>query len=203
MLIAHVEQDGVWLVRGGMHRIAQALATVLASCGGTLRTDAEVAEIAVSGGRVAGVRLASGEMVEADHVVANADVAALSTGLFGAAAAKAVPPTEKVERSLSAVTWSTVAPASGFPLVRHNVFFSRDYPAEFDEIFRAGRLPREPTIYVCAQDRDDTPHADDGTPERLFCLVNAPARGDTRALHRIGDRCNARRRRFASSHAAD
>jgi 1-hydroxycarotenoid 3,4-desaturase len=56
------------------------------------------------------------------------------------------------------------------------VFFSGDYRAEFDAIFRDGTLPNDPTIYVCAQDR-----LDDSTvsrPERLLVLANAPARGD-------------------------
>jgi 1-hydroxycarotenoid 3,4-desaturase len=74
------------------------------------------------------------------------------------------------------------ARAGGFPLLRHCVFFSRDYPAEFADLFRAGRLPSAPTVYVCAQDRGaaDAP-APDG-PERLLCLVNAPPHGDSRPL---------------------
>jgi 1-hydroxycarotenoid 3,4-desaturase len=70
-----------------------------------------------------------------------------------------------------------VAETEGFPLVRHTVFFSSDYPAEFDAIFGASRLPGEPTVYVCAQDRDDS-GAHPGGPERLLCLVNAPPVGD-------------------------
>ena len=31
----------------------------------------------------------------------------------------------------------------GFPLLRHNVFFSEDYPDEFERIFAAGGLPDE------------------------------------------------------------
>jgi 1-hydroxycarotenoid 3,4-desaturase len=61
--------------------------------------------------------------------------------------------------------------------VRHNVFFSRDYAAEFEAIFAQQRLPEEPTVYVCAQDRGDDGGVPDG-PERLLCLVNAPPRGD-------------------------
>ena len=43
------------------------------------------------------------------------------------------------------------------------------------------RLPTSPTVYVCAQDRDDACVAS-GAPERLFCIVNAPANGDTHAF---------------------
>ena len=73
-----------------------------------------------------------------------------------------------------------VADASDFPLAHHTVFFSDDYPAEFEHIFRRRRLPHSPTVYVCAQDRD-AGGTSDGGPERLFCLVNAPPDGDRRA----------------------
>ena len=71
------------------------------------------------------------------------------------------------------------APTAGFPLLRHNVFFSNDYAGEFDDVFRRDRLPATPTVYVCAQDRDAA-GAHDGAAERLLCLVNAPPSGDRR-----------------------
>ncbi|MDE2327953.1 MAG: CrtD protein, partial [Rhodospirillales bacterium] len=85
-------------------------------------------------------------------------------------------------RSLSAVTWQVVAHARGFPLSHHNVFFSRDYPAEFAAL-AAGTLPPDPTIYVCAQDRtpDRAPRNPDPAAERLLVLVNAPPLGDRAA----------------------
>jgi 1-hydroxycarotenoid 3,4-desaturase len=70
------------------------------------------------------------------------------------------------------------ARAEGLGLLRHSVFFSSDYRAEFDSIFRHRRLPAEPTTYICAQDRDDEGETDRGPyggPERLLILVNAPA----------------------------
>jgi 1-hydroxycarotenoid 3,4-desaturase len=116
---------------------------------------------------------ADGERIEADAVITNADATALHAGLFGQPAARAVPRPQG-ERSLSAVTWCMEARAEGFGLLRHSVFFSSDYRAEFDSIFRHRRLPAEPTTYVCAQDRGDDAAAPDG-PERLLVLVNAPA----------------------------
>ncbi len=182
MLVAHVEQDGVWLVQGGMHRLAAALAEVANEQGAVFSYGAEVAEILVSGGRTAGVRLATGEQIAADAVIANADVAALSAGRFAAAAAAAVPRIPAGGRSLSAVTWAMVARAEGFPLLRHTVFFSRDYAAEFDALFRSARLPGEPTVYICAQDRDDAGTVPEAGEERLLCLVNAPPTGDRHDL---------------------
>ena len=181
MLVAHVEREGVWLVEGGMHRIARALAD-LAQCHGVEITyDAEISEILTEGGAVSGVKLASGDTISAAAVVSNSDVSAVATGLFGANVSKAANGTTPSERSLSAVTWSMVARPVGFPLLRHTVFFCDRYQDEFSDIFSARRLPRAPTVYICAQDRGASADgAAPGGPERLFCLANAPATGDAR-----------------------
>jgi 1-hydroxycarotenoid 3,4-desaturase len=131
----------------------------------------------VTNGRAAGVVLTTGEHIAADAVLANSDIAALTTGLLGPAVRSAVPETKPDQRSLSALTWSLIARAEGFPLIRHSVFFSRDYAAEFDDLFKRRRPPAEPTVYICAQDRDDSDQSPTG-PERLLCLINAPATGD-------------------------
>jgi 1-hydroxycarotenoid 3,4-desaturase len=182
MLIAHVEQEGVWLVEGGMHRLAQTLADIAQGLGARLHFGAPVAEILVDGGRARGIRLASGDLVAAPTLVFNGDVAALATGALGDEARRSVPPVDPASRSLSAIIWNLVAETEGFPLLHHTVFFSRDYQAEFDTIFRDGRPPGEPTVYICAQDRDDQGDGPAGAPERLLCLINAPPLGDSRPL---------------------
>lgn len=180
-LIAHVEQLGVWTVEGGMFELATALRRVASERGVVLRCGAEVAEIAVHGGKVRGVVLADGEAIAADAVIVNGDVGAVADGQLGAAAAAAVRRPAADRRSLSALTWAAVAPVQGWPLLRHNVCFSRDYAGEFREL-AAGRLPTEPSVYICAQDRGDALAGDvsytaDAGPQRLLILVNAPPRG--------------------------
>jgi 1-hydroxycarotenoid 3,4-desaturase len=177
MLVAHVEREGVWSIEGGMHGLARALADCSTSFGARIRYGQEVREVLTSFDRASGVRLASGERIAADAVIVNADVAAVANGLFGIAprrAAAAIPPRA---RSLSAMTWSMVAKTEGFQLNRHNVFFSRNYEAEFNSIFARNTTPHDPTVYVCAQDRDDD-NAVDGSEEKLLILINAPANGD-------------------------
>jgi 1-hydroxycarotenoid 3,4-desaturase len=181
MLVAHVEQSGVWLVQGGMHAVARAIEAAAAARGVAFRYGAEVTEILSHGGRARGVRLAEGEVLRADAVIANADVAALGAGRFGAAAARVVDAVPRHQRSLSAITWAMHVRTQGFPLLRHNVFFSADYPREFAELTDRASLPTEPTVYVCAQDRGDAEAALEG-PERLLVLINAPPRGDYRPL---------------------
>ena len=193
MLIAHVEQEGVWTVDGGMYALAQALAQLATDYGVELRFSAPVAEIEVKNGKAVGVRLASGEHVPAEAVLVNADAAALAAGTFGRAAMSAVAPIPARARSLSAVTWAIRAPASGLALARHNVFFSGDYAAEFQTLSRDRAMPHDPTIYLCAQDRFEPEKPDALGPQRLLALINAPADGDDRPLSRSEiDACQTR-----------
>jgi 1-hydroxycarotenoid 3,4-desaturase len=192
LLVAQVEMDGVWSVDGGMHALACALAALAQERGATLRYGTAVDEILVRDGRACGVVLAGGERLESDSVVFNGDVHALASGCLGDAVAPAVDRVPYAARSLSAVTWSMHARTRGFPLESHNVFFDDDYASEFRDIFGAGRLPSKPTVYVCAQDRvgngidpalpDAGSSLATGGRERLLCLVNAPASGDSRPL---------------------
>ncbi len=180
MLVAHVEQEGVWLLRNGMHQLASALHRLAVDLGVEFRFDCELRKIETANGRVHSVRGADDETLNCSAVICNADPAALPAGLFGDPVRTAVAERRPDERSLSAVTFSLRGTTSGFPLLHHNVFFSLDYPREFEDIFVQGRLPREPTVYICAQDRGDTTALAPHESERLFCLVNAPAVGDRR-----------------------
>ena len=180
VLIAHIEQDGVWAVEGGMHRLAVAIAKLAAERGVTFRYESQVAEVLVKKGHATGLRLSTGEQIEADAVVINADARALTAGLFGRDASHAAPKTKSGTASLSALTWNIVAPTHGFPLLRHNVFFSENYAAEFDDIFQRNQLPTNPTVYVCAQDRTDQDSALSTSEDRLLYLVNAPPIGGIR-----------------------
>lgn len=179
MLVAHVERVGVWYVEGGMHALARAIAALATASGVAFRYGAKVAKIATAGGRVREVMLEDRERLEADAIVLNADVAALTSGIFGASLCAAAPRTARKDRSLSAVTFAMTARTSGMPLVRHNVAFSRDYRGEFDAIASRDRTPDDPTVYVCAQDRTDGDGPLEGR-ERLLALINAPASGDAR-----------------------
>ena len=176
MLIAHVEQDGVWRVRGGIFRVALALRTLAERVGARFRFGAAMREIVVERGRAVGIVLESGERLDADAVVFNGDVSALPDPQ------RPVPVTTRANRSLSAVTWCLRARATGFDLAHHNVFFAEDYSDEFAAIFRRREIAANPTVYLCAQDRGEAADRIEGAPERLLALVNAPADGDVAPL---------------------
>ncbi len=149
-----------------------------------LRFRQRVARIVVENGRAAGVETDEGERIAADAVIWNGDAAALGDGSAGPEAARAVAATP-AGRAIS------LGPHLGDDGARRRAFrsfattcsFRATTRSEFDDIFGRSRLPGGPTVYVCAQDRDEAaspaePHAE----ERLFCLVNAPTRPADRPL---------------------
>jgi 1-hydroxycarotenoid 3,4-desaturase len=179
MLIAHVEQSGVWYVEGDMSQLAVQLAALAQRRGAIIRCGQSVKHIQTRGGRVTGVETVSGEVISSDALICNADNNALAAGLFGVSPRRSVHATADHARSLSAITWNMLANVEGFELAHHTVFFGVDYRKEFVEIFRESRVPSCPTIYICAQDRRDTGAVKSHPPlERLLCLINAPAIGD-------------------------
>ncbi|WP_233205218.1 1-hydroxycarotenoid 3,4-desaturase CrtD [Alkalicaulis satelles] len=178
MMIAALEQQGVWFVDGGMTQLSRAMAGLARALGAQLRYDTKAEAVLTAHGRVSGVRLAGGEIIAARAVLANGDPDALRAGCLGPAAAQAMAPAHG-PRSLSAVVWTGVGEAEGFALERHNVFFSGDYRAEFGALFDEQRMPDDPTIYICAQDRGAGP-APRGA-ERFLILINAPPDGERRA----------------------
>jgi 1-hydroxycarotenoid 3,4-desaturase len=162
-----------------MHTIATALVELAQKRGAEFRFQTEAQAVLTKSGRACGVQLVSGEFVPCDAVIVNADIGAVASGLLGPQIAHTVPPLSRRRRSLSAVTWALLAETGGFPLVRHCVFFSHNYAAEFEQIFKRRQLPLTPTVYVCAQDRSASAHSALRGAERLLCLVNAPPSGDS------------------------
>ena len=128
---------------------------------------------------ISGVELGDGTTLNSPLVVFNGDVDALGQGMLGLKGRTGISLYAN-NRSLSAVTLCCVADVGQAPLIHHNVFFSRDYEAEFVTSIKKVRLPDEPTIYICAQDRgdEDTPRWD-----RLLVLINAPGRADVRGIN--------------------
>ncbi|WP_299680804.1 1-hydroxycarotenoid 3,4-desaturase CrtD [uncultured Roseobacter sp.] len=170
-LIWQAEAAGVWVVQGGMHRLTEALTKLVQSRGVHLKRDAHVDQIVVKERRAVGVELGD-ELLSADTVVYAGDPRALATGSMGEDLKIVAPQTAKLPRSFSARVHSFAATPQGPPLAHHNVFFADDPQAEFDDLM-AGRIPRDPTLYLCAEDRgQDHPPP---TLERFEIISNAPA----------------------------
>lgn len=168
-LIWHAERSGVWAVKGGMYCLAEALEALAVRHGAVFHYGATITSIAEHAGGQA-VRC-GGDTHTADIVVFNGDPRALAQGHLGDTVTSAVKRSHVEPRSLSAAVYAFAATPSRSDLSHHNVFFGDDPHAEFDPIAK-GLLPRDPTLYVCAQDRGAgaTPKG----AERFEIIMNAP-----------------------------
>ncbi|WP_342748332.1 phytoene desaturase family protein [Roseovarius mucosus] len=123
-LIWQAEAAGVWVVRGGMHRLAQSLATLASAHGAQFHYGTHVARIETEGPQVRGVTLGDGTRLAADFIVFNGDPRALASGLLGPAATAVAPPdNETAAQPLGA----------GLGLCRHAL---RSRPGTSQRIFR-------------------------------------------------------------------
>ncbi|MFN2307905.1 MAG: 1-hydroxycarotenoid 3,4-desaturase CrtD [Paracoccaceae bacterium] len=164
-LVSHAEASGVWRVEGGMQALPRAIADLARARGATFHYNTPVTALQrdTHGWTV---KTANGPH-HASGVIFNGDPRALNDGRLGPQVTKAVPDSATTPRSLSAVVLSFAATAQGTDLSHHNVFFSDTPNAEFTPI-RAGRLPDDFSLYLCAQD------AHKGGLGRFEVILNAP-----------------------------
>src|SRR5690606_40130243 len=141
---------GMWYPVGGIYSIVEDMVLLAGEMGVRLRTSAPVERICVDGGRVRGVRLQSGEEVQADVVVSNADLPYTYREL--------IEPEHRRRYSDSRLDRMQYA-CSGYILylgvnrtydhLRHqSLYFSEDYRANLDAIFKTGTLPAEPSFHL-------------------------------------------------------
>lgn len=83
MLVAHVEQDGVWVPDGGMHGVARALQGIAEGLGVTFKTGECVGRLVTSDNTVTGVEMAGGQTLSCEAVVFNGDFSAIANGQLG------------------------------------------------------------------------------------------------------------------------
>lgn len=166
-LIPYVEFGlGAWYARGGMYEIPRALERLARELGVEIRAENEVEEIIVENKRAGGVKT-GGDEIRADIVVSNADAVETYRRLLP------VKKFQNREPSCSGFVLLLGTRKKFEQLAHHNIFFSDDYRAEFDALFRQKTPSPNPTIYICATSRTDETQAPAGH-ENLFVLVNAP-----------------------------
>ncbi len=181
--VPYVEQTfGAWYVPGGLRRLGDAVHARALDRGAKVRTAADVTGILLDGAgrRAVGVRLASGEELPADVVVANADAAHVYGDLLPRpAAAGPLRALRRATPSLSGFVLMLALRGRTPGLAHHTVLFPEDYDDEFDSVFGTGPHRRsgprpvpDPTVYVSAP--DDPALRPDDDSEAWFVLVNAP-----------------------------
>jgi phytoene desaturase len=167
---------GGWYVPGGLARLVTAIADRARERGAAIHTATPVAAIATEGARVVGDKLAGGETVPAEVVVANADARHVAGELLPRGHAAGLRRRlARADASLSGLALLLgVRRDEGLAatLAHHTVLLPADYDAEFDALFNAAPHPvGDPAIYVA---RPPDPALAPAGCEAWFVLVNAP-----------------------------
>ena len=171
-LIPHLEMnEGTFYPHGGMISITNALYSLAKIKGVEFYFNSPVQRIIEHESRVRGV-VVNEKNQPADIVVSNGDIYFTFKDLLrDEARAKRL---SKVERSSSAVIFYWGINRDFPQLHLHNIFFSKDYKLEFDNIFKKGGLTNDPTIYINITKKMEDAMAPSGK-ENWFVMVNAPA----------------------------
>lgn len=175
-MIASAQVDqGCWYPMGGTRMVARALARLAREAGIEIVTGRRVVRINEHGGRVRGVTLDDGTIIDADAVVSNCDVQRTLRTLID---------TPRARREADRIAKRYTPACSGVVLyfglnrqydrlAHHNFFFSRSSESEFEDIYGRGVPARDPTLYIAAPSRTDPAQAPAGC-EALYILVHTP-----------------------------
>jgi phytoene desaturase len=171
-MIAHLElNEGVYLPKNGMIQITDALYQLAVEQGVEFRFSEKVNRITVANGKVTGVETSQGNYT-ADGVISNMDVAFTYEKLLPEA--KHPKKILAQEKSSSAIVFYLGIKNEFIELGLHNIFFTKDYPAEFKAIFEDKVVYDDPTIYINITSKHVAGDAPIGS-ENWFVMINAPA----------------------------
>ena len=177
MIHALERRWGVWFAMGGTGALVRALTRLLEDMGGSLRLRSGVEQILVDDrtGRATGVRLAGGELLAADIVVSNADVATTYTRLL---------PQSALRRNRARRWRRTRYSMSLFVLYfgtrrryddvgHHEILMGPRYEALLSDIFRGRPLSSDFSLYLHRPTATDPSLAPPGC-DTFYALAPVP-----------------------------
>ncbi|MCH2163756.1 MAG: phytoene desaturase [Marinovum sp.] len=187
-LVSHLEKEfGVWYAIGGVAAMARAMAKIIQEQGGTLRMETEVDEILLEGNCACGVRLVSGEEIDADIVVANSDVGHTYERLL-----RNYPKKRWTDRKLESRRWSmslfvwyfgTKGTAGRWADVGHHTIASGPrYEGLVKDIFRDGKVTDDMSLYIHRPSVTDPTVAPKGG-DTFYVLSCVPHLGHNTGVH--------------------
>jgi phytoene desaturase len=175
-LIAFLERRwGVHFALGGTGRLVEGLVRLVEGQGGRLRCNEEVREIIVRNGAACGVRLASGETIDADVVVSNADSAWTYRHLLPASA-RSRWTDRRIDRarySMSLFVWYFGTRRKFDDVPHHTILLGPRYKELLTDIFERKVLAEDFSLYLHRPTATDPSLAPDGC-DAFYVLSPVP-----------------------------
>ncbi|HEY0659330.1 MAG TPA: phytoene desaturase [Pyrinomonadaceae bacterium] len=150
-MIHELEQKfGVWFAMGGTGALIKGLSDLFKDIGGKILLETEVAEITIKNGKADGVKLKSGEILESDAVVSNADVAFTYLNLIAPAHRR-----KYTDKKVKSMTYSMSLFVIYFGtnrkyenMAHHEIIMGKRYKGLLDEIFVHKTLAKDFSLYL-------------------------------------------------------
>ncbi|WP_018128422.1 phytoene desaturase [Balneola vulgaris] len=177
-MIHYLEREwGVHYALGGTGAIVEAFEKLITEQGGTFRLNTEVDEILIENGKATGVRLQDGEVLTADLVVSNADVAFTYKNLIDPTHRKKYTD-KKIERtkysmSLFVIYFGTKKRYLDSGLAHHNIILGKRYKGLLDDIFHKKHVADDFSLYLHMPTITDSSIAPEGH-EGFYVLSPVP-----------------------------
>jgi len=159
---------GVWYPKGGMYRIVETLMDLAREAGVKFIFNTTIKQIDTSSTHARGILLADGTHINADVVLANADLPYVYKNLL--------PQDEKSESlshkrfSCSVISFFWGMDRTYEKLGPHTLFLADEYRENFERIDRDLSLPANPSLYIHAPTRLDPSMAPRGQ-DTLIAIV--------------------------------
>jgi phytoene desaturase len=166
---------GVHFPMGGTGSLVDGLVDLIRGQGGALRYGADVAEIVVRDGAARGARLTSGEVVEADIVVSNADAAWTYRKLLPPSVRKRWTDSriDNAKYSMSLFVWYFGTRRRYDALPHHTILLGPRYKGLLTDIFDARPLASDMSLYLHRPTATDPSLAPDGC-DAFYVLSPVP-----------------------------
>ncbi len=150
-MIHELEQKfGVWFAMGGTGALIKAFGDLFMDIGGEVFTEAEVDEISIKNGKANGVKMKSGEFLEADAVVSNADVGFTYLNLIALEHRK-----KYTDKKVKSLTYSMSLFVIYFGtnrkyenMAHHEIIMGKRYKGLLDQIFVDKTLAEDFSLYL-------------------------------------------------------
>lgn len=168
-------KEGVYYPKGGLYTIIERLVSIGQELGVQYHFNSAVTSINTMNGKASGITLANDQQIKADIVVSNADLHFTETKLLPEFS-RSYPEKywQKQQAGPSALLMYLGVKGSLSHLEHHNLFFTKAWRENFDNIFKSKKLPTSASLYICKPSTSDESVAPKGH-ENLFVLVPLPA----------------------------
>jgi phytoene desaturase len=144
---------GVWYPKGGMYSVVETLTNLALQAGVEFIFDSAVERIDTNSTHTRGVLLADGSRLDADVVLANADLPYVYQNLLPQDGMVKALSRKRFSSSVISFFWGVDKTYEA--LGPHTLFLADDYRENFESIDRDLNLPANPSLYVHAPARLD------------------------------------------------